>query len=106
MQHPFESLADAQRWKNRRDESMDMARSTRECLTKDSGYWAYQPSDERVALAVGVWVKRARDCHAIALGRRPVIGKMVIIENGMQASGALYARPTNPQTFADKGTPL
>lgn len=93
-------LTDAKGWFEARDSYMKAARNCRDTLIEARGH---KPGDDRVKAAVGSWVKRARNAHAFALGRSPVIKKAVIIDSHGVSEGSIWARPvaTNPATYAE-----
>lgn len=78
-------------WLTARDNAMIAARENRAALTNPEGGWHFASDDARVKAAVGNWVAKARDCHNIALGRRPVIQKVISIRNGQVSEGVAYA---------------
>lgn len=80
-------------WRKARTEYMDAARACRDALTRADGYWCYERTDPRVKIALGAWVQRARNAHAIALGRRPVMPNVIIIQNDKPTRyGAAFAQ--------------
>lgn len=109
-------LFSTEHWKQARASYMEAARGCRDTLTNPAGHWGYELNDPRVKYAVGVWVDKARDAHAIALNRRPVIENAVVIHDGNFTSGSLYATPrhrvnplgfrTNPATLQASGVKL
>jgi hypothetical protein len=79
-------------WIKTRRNNLIAARECRQALTNPAGFWKYAPDDARVAKAVAVWVEKARQCHAIAMERRPVIENAVVINYGTAQHGSFYAR--------------
>jgi hypothetical protein len=79
------------RWLKNRDEVMQLARQTHYTLTNPVGHYRYAADDQRVKAAVRVWVQKARTAHHIAMGRRPVIDKAIVINQGEAVQGPLYA---------------
>lgn len=91
--HPIiDLLTDSKKWSNKRDQNIEAGRKCRDVLTDPNSHWKYPPDDERVKEAVGKWVERARNCHAIAMGRRPVISKFVYVSEDNQIEGQLFTR--------------
>jgi hypothetical protein len=89
MNHPLlNMMADKGRWLKARNDYMECARATRLALTDPNSYWRLSPSDERVKFAVGVWVRKAKRAHKIAMGITPVCHH---IDLSNQAQGAIYA---------------
>lgn len=80
-------------WAKARWDYMDAARACLEALTRQDGYWKYSRNDPRVKKALGAWVHRARNAHAFALGRKPVIPSFIHIDGGRVTQGALYTKP-------------
>ncbi len=78
-------------WFKARDEDMKSARSCRAVLTSPNASWGYAPDDERVKAAVAYWVRRARNAHAFALGRKPVITEFIAADGEVAVTGPLYA---------------
>lgn len=96
---PFPTrLTDAAFWRIARRNNLSMARVTRALLIAPHGHWHLSADDARVKAAVGAWVERSRNAHAIAMGRRAVIENFSYADsNGFSASGQLYAKPFRPQ---------
>ena len=90
---PFSQfIGDRQYWGEKRWEYLDAARECRAALTRSDGLYGYDASDERVKAAMRFWIHRARDAHAFALGRKPVVSGAVVIASGRASIGDLYAR--------------
>lgn len=87
----FHLLADPEHWRKARASYMQGARGCKATLTNPNGYWRYDPQDPRVKKAVDFWLHRARNAHAFALGRKPVIPNFVCIDGGFVYQGPLYA---------------
>jgi hypothetical protein len=87
----MKNLFTTSHWIKARTEYLTAARACRDTLTNPEGYWKYSAEDDRVKAAVQKWVQRAREAHAIALGRRPVIEKAIVINQGEAVTGSLYA---------------
>lgn len=85
-------LGDKEFWKEARDGDMIAARECRDALTNPEGHWRYDKDAARVKEAVGSWVRRARNAHELAMGRRPVIEKVVVITNSATMHGQLLAK--------------
>ena len=85
------NLFSKSRWAANRAEYLDAARRSRETLTDPSGFWRYASDDQRVKDAVAFWIHRARNAHAFALGRKPVIENAIIGVYGATRQGAIYA---------------
>ena len=79
------------RWFTNRKVYMVAARECRDTLTNPEGHWHYASNDGRLKQAVGSWVIKAREAHKIALGRRPMIVKAVVIDGAGLATGSMYA---------------
>lgn len=88
-------ICDPEYWRNARKGYMDAARSCCAVLTDPNGYWKYKRDDTRVKKALAAWVHRARNAHAFALGRKPVIPNFISINGGQVKQGALYTTPQN-----------
>lgn len=78
-------------WAKKRGEYLEAARGCRDTLTNPNGYWRYDRNDERVKKALTFWIDRARNAHEFALGRKAIIGNMVVINGGQGAVTAIYA---------------
>jgi hypothetical protein len=85
-------LTDAAHWRSKRAEYLQGARNCKETLTNPNGHWRYPPNDPRVNAAVAKWVIRARNAHAFALGRKPVIPNFLYMGPEGSYQGPLYAR--------------
>ncbi|HZZ77463.1 MAG TPA: hypothetical protein VFE62_03030 [Gemmataceae bacterium] len=84
-------LTDPERWRKARGAYMQEARRCKATLTDMRSHWRYAPDDIRVKEAVAKWVTRARNAHAFALGRKPVIEHFLIIDGNRSCMGPLYA---------------
>jgi hypothetical protein len=106
-------LGDSAYWANKRWEYLQAARECRSALIDPrmtlsfawrdcNGVDRVLPSeiipplcdkdDPSVKDAVGVWVEKARNAHAFALGRKPLISNFVFVDHGVATAGELYAR--------------
>lgn len=88
----LDSLTDKASWKKKRADNIEAARRCKEVLTDANSYWKYPPDHERVKEAVGTWISRARRCHAIFMGREPVIDNFIYIDGADQGTGPLFVR--------------
>lgn len=86
--HPMLDLFSADHWRKKRADYMQGARGCRDALLKQG----YARDDERVKKALEFWVYRARNAHAFALGRKPVIPNMAVITNEGAFSLPMYAK--------------
>lgn len=93
----LQDLLNSDRWKKKRTEYMIAARACRDALTNPEGYWKLEPTDPRVKEAMSFWVHRARNSHAFALGRKPVIPNVIVISDARVYSGAAYVTDSTPQ---------
>lgn len=84
-------IFEADHWRKARKGYVDAARQCKATLTDKDGCWSYDTSDERVKLAMDFWLHRARNAHAFALGRKPVIKNFYYADNNGSYSGELYA---------------
>jgi hypothetical protein len=87
---PLVRLFEADHWREMRASKLNAARSCRDTLTNPDGFWRYSEDDERVKKAVRFWVARARNCHELAMGRRPV-HQVAVIGGGGMVEGTLFA---------------
>lgn len=89
----LEGLFSADNWREKRAHNLIGARNCRKALTNpiSSLMPTYAKDDPVVKEAVGKWVARARRCHAMALGRKPVAENLVIIGRGGMYQGAMFA---------------
>lgn len=86
----MDSLLTPAHWFRLRDESLDMARKTREVLTDLEGWFKYSANDDRVKRAVGAWLERAQNAQMIGMGRMPVIENCVVIQGGEGVQGKVF----------------
>lgn len=78
-------------WQKKRAEYLQCARECKEILTDQGGHWSYQISDERLKDAMQPWVDRAKNAHAFALGRKPVICNFYYQDEKISYKGNIYA---------------
>jgi hypothetical protein len=89
---PLACLFEADHWREMRAKNLNGARRCREALINPVTMLipALAVDDPRVKAAVGKWIARARSCHELAMGRRPV-HQVAVIGGGGMVEGALYA---------------
>jgi len=92
LEGTMRNLFSKDKWRMNRAENIEAGRACRATLTDPEGHWRYASDDARVAMAVSVWIDRARRCHAIVMGREPVIRKVVIDHYGTVAQGPVFAQ--------------
>lgn len=88
----LEGLTTSAKWFHQRDSYMKAARMNMRALLRKNGAWAYNRTDPQVLQANATWVKLARRCHAIAMGRIPIFSDFTIINNEWSQRGAIYVK--------------
>lgn len=73
------TITDPNHWRKLRKDYMDSARACKATLTHSDGFWKLSPNDKQVKEAVGAWVARARNCHAFALSRKPIMNYAIVV---------------------------
>lgn len=81
----------AAHWRKNRSENIQAARDCRDTLIE---HWGYSADDQRVTDAVNFWLRRARRCHAIVMGRAPIIQNLFVFDGriGKAAVVDVYAQ--------------
>jgi hypothetical protein len=93
----------ADNWRQKRAENLIGARNCREALINPDGPWGYSPDDERVKAGVRVWVARAKRCHEMALGRKPVMENFTFISREGGFSGQVFASESGAVNAPERG---
>ncbi len=93
----FSQWADAGYWFKKRDEVMDYARRNLAVITDKAGAWAYDRNDERVLECNKNLISKARDYHAIGMGKEPIFKKFLHISYDGANVGSLYVNPRKQQ---------
>jgi hypothetical protein len=90
LQHPMMAMFLPERWFQKRDEEMEYCRKNMAVLTDPNGFWKYDRRDPRVLKANAHCIERARRCHAIAMGRVPLIKNFIVADESGAVKGDLY----------------
>jgi len=72
IHHVLAPLTQSAHWFKRRDECMEGARRNITVLMDKNSHWGYDRRHPVVLASNEVWINRAKHCHALAMGRKPL----------------------------------